>query len=103
MDVREWRRSASGKHAISIERIDYLTLIVHARISTLPKRHYDMALETNTEAYLPVILSLVKLHARSIWHTLTGGKNGLDLWSFDEETGRSGGSLLRIGTNLLCA
>jgi SEL1 protein len=52
----------------------------------LAKRHYDMALETNAEAYLPVTISLIKLHARSIWHTLTGGKNGLDLWSFDEQT-----------------
>jgi SEL1 protein len=48
-----------------------------------------MALETNAEAYLPVIISLVKLHARSIWHTLKGGKNGLDLWNFEEEIGRS--------------
>ncbi|KAJ3513423.1 hypothetical protein NLJ89_g2960 [Agrocybe chaxingu] len=51
----------------------------------LAKRHYDMALETNSEAYLPVILSLVKLYARSIWHTMTGGKNGLNLWGPDEE------------------
>lgn len=49
----------------------------------LAKRHYDMALETNSEAYLPVILSLIKLHIRSLWHTLTGGKDGLALWSDD--------------------
>jgi hypothetical protein len=47
-----------------------------------------MALQTNSEAYLPVILSLGKLHARSLWHTLKGGKNGLDLWSFEEQPGR---------------
>lgn len=56
----------------------------------LAKRHYDMALDTNTEAYLPVVLSLVKLHVRSLWHTLRGGKNGLDLWNFDEENGECG-------------
>ncbi|KAF6760305.1 hypothetical protein DFP72DRAFT_102262 [Ephemerocybe angulata] len=57
----------------------------------LAKRHYDLALETNAEAYLPVILSLGKLYLRSIWHTLTGGKNGLNLWYPDEtETGHSG-------------
>ena len=39
-----------------------------------------MALDTNSEAYLPVILSLVKLHIRSAWHTMMGGKNGLTLW-----------------------
>ncbi|KAH7926991.1 HCP-like protein [Leucogyrophana mollusca] len=51
----------------------------------LAKRHYDQALETNSEAYLPVTLSILKLYARSIWHTLQGGKNGLHLWSYDED------------------
>ena len=51
----------------------------------LAKRHYDLALETNSEAYLPVILSLAKLYARSIWHTLMGGTGGLNLWSPDED------------------
>ena len=51
----------------------------------LAKRHYDLALETNSEAYLPVILSLAKLYARSIWHTLMGGSGGLNLWSPDED------------------
>ncbi|KAG2015685.1 MMS2 [Coprinopsis cinerea AmutBmut pab1-1] len=49
----------------------------------LAKRHYDLALETNSEAYLPVMLSLVKLYARSIWHTLMGGSGGLSIWSPD--------------------
>ena len=54
----------------------------------LAKRHYDLALETNSEAYLPVVLSLAKLYARSIWHTLTGGDGGLKIWGSDEdETG----------------
>ena len=47
----------------------------------LAKRHYDIALEINVEAYLPVTLSLFRLHARSLWHTLTGGEGGLSLWS----------------------
>ncbi|KAF8967950.1 hypothetical protein BDZ97DRAFT_1802104 [Flammula alnicola] len=51
----------------------------------LAKRHYDLALETNSEAYLPVILSLGKLYARSFWHTLTGGTGGLNLWAPDED------------------
>lgn len=34
----------------------------------LAKRHYDLALETNAEAYLPVTLSLIKLHIRKFWH-----------------------------------
>ncbi|KAF9451494.1 hypothetical protein P691DRAFT_807605 [Macrolepiota fuliginosa MF-IS2] len=51
----------------------------------LAKRHYDMALEINSEAYMPVTLSLFKLYARSIWHTLRGGKDGLNLWNSDEE------------------
>ncbi|KAF9565588.1 HCP-like protein [Agrocybe pediades] len=51
----------------------------------LAKRHYDLALETNSESYLPVALSLVKLYARSIWHTLMGGENGLNLWGPDDD------------------
>jgi hypothetical protein len=51
----------------------------------LAKRHYDLALETNSEAYLPVILSLAKLYARSIWHTIMGGSGGLNIWSPDED------------------
>ena len=51
----------------------------------LAKRHYDLAYDTNTESYLPVLLSLIKLHARSIWHTLMGGKNGLTIWDGDQE------------------
>jgi len=47
----------------------------------LAKRHYDFALDTNMEAYLPVTLSLFRLHARSLWHTLTGREGGLSLWS----------------------
>ncbi|EIN06738.1 HCP-like protein [Punctularia strigosozonata HHB-11173 SS5] len=51
----------------------------------LAKRYYDLALITNSEAYLPITLSLVKLYARSFWHTLRGGKGGLSLWSADNE------------------
>ncbi|KAI0034697.1 HCP-like protein [Vararia minispora EC-137] len=51
----------------------------------LAKRYYDVALETNQEAYLPVTLALFKLYARSIWHTLMGGTGGLNLWAPDEE------------------
>ncbi|THH03210.1 hypothetical protein EW146_g10487, partial [Bondarzewia mesenterica] len=50
----------------------------------LAKRHYDLALEANSEAYLPVTLSLAKLYARSIWHTITGGKDGLSLWEYED-------------------
>ncbi|KAJ7782738.1 hypothetical protein B0H16DRAFT_1357156 [Mycena metata] len=51
----------------------------------LAKRHYDMALETNSEASFPVYLSLIKLYARSIWHTLMGGTGGLNIWTLDED------------------
>lgn len=33
----------------------------------LAKRYYDTAVETNVEAYLPVTLSLIKLHIRAAW------------------------------------
>jgi SEL1 protein len=51
----------------------------------LAKRYYDLALETNGEAYLPVMLALLKLYARSVWHTLNGGQDGLRLWPHDED------------------
>jgi SEL1 protein len=50
----------------------------------LAKRHYDLALEANSEAYLPVLFSLVKLHIKSLWHTLLGGKDGLNIWRVEE-------------------
>ncbi|KAF3939123.1 hypothetical protein ABW19_dt0201188 [Dactylella cylindrospora] len=40
----------------------------------LAKRYYDQALESNSEAYLPVTLSLLKLRVRNFWNTITGGK-----------------------------
>lgn len=53
----------------------------------LAKRHYDSALETNNEAYVPVVISLIKLHARSLWHIFWGGPDNLNLWNYDEEEG----------------
>ncbi|TRM69138.1 hypothetical protein BD626DRAFT_6549 [Schizophyllum amplum] len=53
----------------------------------LAKRHYDLAHETNSEAYVPVLLSLMKLYARSAWHSLNGNPGGLNLWEDEEEDG----------------
>lgn len=39
----------------------------------MAKRFYDLALEMNADAYLPVKLSLIKLRIRSYWNTLTRG------------------------------
>ncbi|KAJ5624921.1 Tetratricopeptide-like helical [Penicillium lagena] len=39
----------------------------------MAKRYYDLALETNREAYLPVKLSLLKLRARGYWNRITNG------------------------------
>lgn len=68
---------------ICISTHEFLELITEQDFH-LAKRHYDVALETNIEAYLPVTLSLFRLHARSLWHTLTGREGGLSLWSNDE-------------------
>lgn len=40
----------------------------------MAKRYYDLALETNDEAYLPVKLSLIRLRLRSFWNRITNGK-----------------------------
>ena len=39
----------------------------------LAKRYYDQSLETNSEAYLPVNLALIKLRLRSRWNAMVGG------------------------------
>jgi SEL1 protein len=39
----------------------------------MAKRYYDLALDTNKEAYLPVKLSLLKLRARGYWNRITNG------------------------------
>lgn len=44
----------------------------------MAKRYYDLALEMNKEAYLPVKLALLKLRARSWWNGVSGGAvNGI--------------------------
>lgn len=40
----------------------------------MAKRYYDLALEMNKEAYLPVKLALLRLRARSWWNGISGGK-----------------------------
>lgn len=86
MDVREWSWGASGNPAYSLIGHPFANVVQDFHLA---KRHYDLALETNEEAYLPVIISLIKLHARSLWHTLRGGKNGLNMWNLQEEISRS--------------
>ncbi|KAI9047494.1 hypothetical protein LZ554_008211 [Drepanopeziza brunnea f. sp. 'monogermtubi'] len=64
----------------------------------LAKRYYDLALETNEEAYLPVTLSLFKLRLRSAWNTLTHGRvNSIQ----DEPTPKKQWSLSEWITNFL--
>ncbi|KAH7319063.1 ubiquitin-protein ligase-like protein Sel1/Ubx2 [Rhexocercosporidium sp. MPI-PUGE-AT-0058] len=64
----------------------------------LAKRYYDLALETNEEAYLPVTLSLLKLRLRSAWNTLTQGSiNSIQ----DEPTPKKQWSLSEWITNFL--
>ncbi|EFR03945.1 SEL1L [Nannizzia gypsea CBS 118893] len=40
----------------------------------MAKRYYDLALETNQEAYFPVTLSLLRLRARNFWNKVIRGK-----------------------------
>jgi SEL1 protein len=43
-----------------------------------------MALEYNQAAYFPIVLSLIKLHLRSLWYIATGGRQpNLILWGDD--------------------
>ncbi|OQV05931.1 Sel1 repeat-containing protein [Cladophialophora immunda] len=55
----------------------------------MAKRYYDLALEMNQEAYLPVTLALAKLRLRSWWNGVSGGKvNGIKDEEGDEEQRR---------------
>lgn len=63
----------------------------------LAKRFYDLALETNTEASLPVTLSLIKLYARSLWgYVVHGNAKHLSLFTYsNEDAAKSGWWSLR--------
>ena len=54
----------------------------------MAKRYYDLALELNTEAYLPVKLALIKLRLRSWWNGVSGGK--VNSIREDDESGKDG-------------
>ncbi|KAI8459611.1 hypothetical protein BY996DRAFT_8529847 [Phakopsora pachyrhizi] len=65
----------------------------------LAKRFYDLALETNSEASLPVTLSLAKLYARSFWDYIFQGDSKYLLvfaGSGDENLGNSWWSLRKV-------
>lgn len=53
----------------------------------LAKRYYDLCRETDSEADLPALLSLVKLHVRSWWARFLGGKQEALTWGDDETSG----------------
>ena len=46
---------------------------MHIQDFHLAKRYYDLSLETNVESYLPVTLSLVRLHLRSLYKAVIAG------------------------------
>lgn len=71
---------------------NYLTCLTLLTLQDfhLAKRYYDMSLEMNPDGYLPVTLSLFKLYAKSMWHTLRGGEDGLAIWGPEpEELGKT--------------
>jgi SEL1 protein len=93
-----WNMGWMYENGVGVPQVSVLRILVLGRTLIwmykiqdfhLAKRFYDHALATNSEAYLPVSLSLVKLYARSMWHTLSGGKDGLSLWPFGDEEGQS--------------
>ncbi|KAJ1306301.1 hypothetical protein OPQ81_011000 [Rhizoctonia solani] len=69
----------------------------------LAKRHYDMALATNTEAYYPATFALIRLYLKSMYYTLTGGTDksllllgdegldGEDTWDITKRLAGAGG------------
>lgn len=57
-----WNLGWMHENGIAVEQDFYMA-----------KRYYDLALETNQEAYFPVKLSLIKLRIRDFWDRLTHG------------------------------
>lgn len=55
-----WNMGYMYEHGLGVPKKDY----------NLAKRYYDMALELNTEAYLPVRLSIAKLFVMACWDAL---------------------------------
>ncbi|EJD40276.1 HCP-like protein [Auricularia subglabra TFB-10046 SS5] len=97
-EALRWEKAAGYYHSAVETHVSALAMwnlgwmYEHGRGVTqdfhLAKRYYDMALETNTEAAFPVLLSLAKLHMRALWHSLTGtgGKGrALSLWGEDTD------------------
>ncbi|KAG8979563.1 ERAD-associated protein [Tulasnella sp. 427] len=96
-EEERWEKAAGYYHRAAETQVSALALwnlgwmyengVGVAQDFILAKRYYDMALETNHEASLPVTLSLIKLYARSIWHILTGGsQNSLNLFLGDPDS-----------------
>jgi SEL1 protein len=69
----------------------------------LAKRFYDLALETNSEASLPVTLALVRLYIRSVWDYVVHGDSKYLLVftsASDEHNGSGWWSLRRLRDEL---
>jgi len=69
----------------------------------LAKRFYDLALETNSEASLPVTLALMKLYMRSVWDYIIHGDSKYLLVftsASDEHSGSGWWSLRRLRDEL---
>jgi SEL1 protein len=56
-----WNMGYMYERGLGVPKKDY----------NLAKRYYDMALELNSEAYLPVLLSLAKLFVMACWDAMT--------------------------------
>lgn len=65
------------RYVFVIHRRPRLTLLQDWHLA---KRFYDLCKQTNTEANLPVTLSLLKLHLRSWWSSFLGGKQEHLAW-----------------------
>lgn len=56
----------------------------------LAKRFYDMAVETNTDAYLPVAIVLLKLHFQSFFEMFFSSTNDKPATTVKKETNLPG-------------
>lgn len=76
--VGHYRAASEARSAQAMFNLAYMYAhgLGLSRDYHLAKRHYDMAMETATEAWAPVQLALLELRFLQWWHKQTGGALG---------------------------
>mmetsp|Transcript_60819 Transcript_60819/g.120397 ORF Transcript_60819/g.120397 Transcript_60819/m.120397 type:complete len:156 (-) Transcript_60819:337-804(-) len=76
--VAHYRAASDARSAQAMFNLAYMYThgLGLTRDYHLAKRHYDMAIETSTDAWAPVQLAILELHCLQWWDARTGGRLG---------------------------